>query len=206
MAKDPAFLLYYKDILVSCASWDADELGWYFRLLCHQADKPDGLDSDIETLAGLANVKFSQFERFKLCWERRLKAKFQANPQGLILNKVQEEIINKRREYSERQSVKGIIGYFIKITKRHHTLDEEQSKNLIKELEKQDLLLKTKEERFSCYQAVLVALLGNAIAIAIINTIETEYASPEKNQASKIHHPQRKSILTGGVTFGDGAN
>lgn len=196
MAQDPAFLMYYKDIVTSCASWDADELGWYVRLLCHQADKPNGLENDLESLAILASVKFSQFERFKLCWERRLKAKFEANPSGLIVNRRQEEVINKRKEYSESQSIKGIIGSLIKKVKSVTSLTTEQTAYIASELESEDLLNKSKKEKLAMLQAVLVALLGNGNAIEIINTIETKN---EPTKKSGGHKPQRKGVLSKGI-------
>lgn len=197
MAQDPAFLMYYKDIVTSCASWDADELGWYVRLLCHQADKPDGLENDLESLAILASVKFSHFDRFKLCWERRLKAKFEANPLGLLVNRRQEEVINKRREYSESQSIKGIIGSLIKKVKSVTTLTTEQTAFIASELENEDLLNKSIKEKLAMLQAVLVALLGNGNAIEIINTIETKNEGTKKSGARK---PQRKGVLSEGLT------
>jgi hypothetical protein len=188
MAKDPAVLLYYKDILVSCAGWDEDELGWYFRLLCHQADKPNGLENDIESLASLAGVKFSKYDRFKKCWERTLKAKFKIMPDGFLLNEKLKGIIDARSDYSEKQTTRGIIGYFIKITKNNSEITEEQSKELYKKLEIDNLLDKSREERFICYKRTLIALLGNAIGNAIVNTIETKEGlggnSKQKNKTN----------------------
>src|SRR6185295_171622 len=108
MAKDPAFLFYYKDVLVSCADWDADVLGWYTRLLCHQADKQDGLSPDLESLASMAGVKFSQYERFVSCWKHTLEAKFETNDEGLLINKVQDELLLKRRKYKDNQAKRGL--------------------------------------------------------------------------------------------------
>jgi len=130
MAQDPAFLLYYKDILVSCADMDADVLGWYTRLLCHQADKPDGLPNDPESLALLAGVKMSQYERFTSCWKHTLAAKFEANEQGLLQNPAQAGVIEARRDYKNKQSKRGIVGAFIKKIKGAHGFDNEQFKEL----------------------------------------------------------------------------
>ena len=177
MAQDPAVLLYYKDILVSCADWDEDALGWYFRLLCHQADKPNGLTNDIESLALLAGVKFSKYSRFSECWERTLKAKFKIMQDGTLVNEKLKKVIDKRNEYSATQTERGIIGYFIKITKNNSELSEETFKELYKALELDDLVPKSREERYECYKRTLIALLGNANAIVIINTIETKEGS-----------------------------
>lgn len=117
MAEDPAFLVYYKDILVSCAHWDADILGWYFRLLSHQADKQGGLPDDLESLASLAGVKFSQFDRFNECWKRTLKAKFETNAEGLLYNLKQDNLLTGRRNYKVKQAKRGLVGSFMKKAK-----------------------------------------------------------------------------------------
>lgn len=196
MAKDPAFLMYYKDILTSCASWDADELGWYLRLLCHQADKPRGLDPDIESLASLANVKFSQYERFKKCWEARLKGKFEATLDGLLINLVQHEIMERRREYSENQRVSGVIGYLIKLVKNHFDLSKQQVAALASSLEDADIVSKTREGRIGCLQDTLQAILGNVIANEIINKIKTENGNPQPSRNSRT---PRKTVLAQGL-------
>lgn len=128
MAKDPAFLLYYKDLLTSCADWDGDAFGWYVKLLCHQADKPDGLPNNIESLAGIANVKFSQFERFKTCWESLISTQFVVNEFGLLINLKMKKGLDERRNYLDAQSIKGIIGAFVKRVRGLHDFTERQWK------------------------------------------------------------------------------
>lgn len=171
MAKDPAFLMYYKQWLVSTAGWDADIRGWYINLLCHQADKPDGLPNDLESVAELAGVKNSQFSRFSECWKRTLEAKFKANEQGKLVNEKQEKVINNRKEFSEKQARRGLIGYFIKLTRQHYTLTEEQANELYRALEFEELLPKAKAERFECYKRTLVAILGN-VDVNVIGNVD----------------------------------
>lgn len=195
MAKDPAFLMYYKDILTSCASWDADELGWFLRLLCHQADKPTGLENDIESLASLANVKFSQYERFKACWEQRLKGKFKATLEGLLINEKQEGVIDRRTEYSKIQRLSGTIGALIKKVKEYHTLTDEEVAKLSNYLENDNIVEKNKKEKIESLQAGLVALLGNVIANAIIHKIETKNESSQKSGNNGL---PRKRVLPEG--------
>ena len=168
MAKDPAFLMYYKQWIVSTAGWDADIRGWYVNLLCHQADKPDGLPNDLESLAELAGVKFSQFERFSECWKRTLEAKFKANEQGKLYNDTQKKVIDNRSAFSEKQARRGLIGYFIKVTRQNFDINEDQANDLYKALELQDLPPKSKEERFECYKHTLIAILGNVDVNGIV--------------------------------------
>lgn len=162
MAQDPAFLIMYKDILVSCADWDADILGWYFRLLSHQADKPGGLPADLESLASLAGVKFSQFDRFASCWKHTLKDKFEANGQGLLVNRKQDEMLSDRRKYKEKQALRGTVGAFIKKAKGLNKFSPHQlgliSDHLFLVLSPEN----SKEDNEEAYKRTLEAFIGNA--------------------------------------------
>lgn len=168
MAKDPAFLMYYKDILVSCADWDAEELGWYLRLLCHQADKPEGLQNDVEKLAVLCGVSFSSFEKFNSCWKRTLAANFEAGEGGLLFNKKLRETLDDRREFREKQSLRGIVGVFVKRARLENSLSDLQVKQLSKILFSTINTNNSKEENELCYKRTLAALLGNVNANGIV--------------------------------------
>lgn len=185
MAKDPAFLMYYKQWLVSTAGWDADIRGWYINLLCHQADKPDGLPPDLESVAELAGVKNSQFSRFSECWKRTLEAKFKANEQGKLINEKQQTVINNRKEFSEKQAKRGLIGYFIKLTKQHYEVSEDQANELYRALEFEELLPKSKEDRFECYKRTLIAILGN-VDVNVIGNVNKGGVG-EKSKTEKIN-------------------
>jgi len=114
--KDPAALLYIDTWLSSTAGMDADCRGWYLNLLLHQYDKKE-LPNDIETLAVLANVKFSEFERFKQVFEQVLRQKFEQNESGNLENPQASEIIRKRETFKDKRSNSGTIGYIIKVAK-----------------------------------------------------------------------------------------
>jgi hypothetical protein len=185
MAQDPAFLMYYKDILVSCAHWEADELGWYLRLICHQADKPEGLPADdIEALALLAGVKFSQFERFKQCWQRTLKAKWEQTETGTLLNLKQDETLQKRRNYHEKQQLRGLIGSFVKRARTYSGLNEAQGKHLSKKLFSLIKIDNSKEENELCFKHTLNAYIGNAIGNG--NIKEEEGVGEEEKKQSTV--------------------
>lgn len=111
--KDFHFPFQYKEWLVSTSDWDADIRGWYINLLCHQADK-GMLPDDDESLAVLAGVKFSQYARFKNVLKATLKAKFQANAQGMLVNLKLDELLHERKEYLNTKSKSGVIGGLIK--------------------------------------------------------------------------------------------
>lgn len=180
MAKDPAFLLYYKDILVSCADWEPNELGWYMRLICHQADKPEGLPDDIEALAQLAGVKISQYTLFCECFKRTLKAKFETNALGKLVNKRLSQVLSERGNYVNKQALRGTVGYFIKQAKKQGIEDENTLHLLSEALFLEIKLEHTKEERDVCFKRTLKALLVNANAIGNKDEIEIE----EKKQSA----------------------
>lgn len=185
MAQDPAFLMYYKDILVSCAHWEADELGWYLRLICHQADKPEGLPADdLEGLALLAGVKFSQFERFKLCWQRTLKAKWEKTEHGTLLNLKQDETLEKRRKYHEKQQLRGLIGSFVRRARTYSGLTEAQGKRLSKQLFSLIKMENSKEENELCYKRTLAAYIGNAIGNG--NVLKEEEGAGEEEKIKPV--------------------
>lgn len=179
MAKDPAFLLYYKDILVSCADWDANVLGWYMRLICHQADKPEGLPDDIEALAQLAGVKISQYTLFCECFKRTLQAKFETNALGKLVNKRLSQVLSERGNYVNKQALRGTVGYFIKQAKKQGIEDENTLHLLSEALFSEIKLEHTKEERDVSFKRMLKALLVNANAIGNKDEIEIE----EKKQS-----------------------
>lgn len=174
MAKDPAFLMYYKQWLVSTAGWDADVRGWYINLLCHQADKHTlearGLPDDIEVLAELAGVKISQFERFKECWKRTLEAKFKKIADGFLINPRLDTILQDRRDFSEKQSTRGLLGYYIKIARKETELTDAQAEDLYRQLEKEDFPNKNKKERLECLKRTLQAIINVNVDLSMYLT------------------------------------
>jgi hypothetical protein len=114
MSKDPAALLYIDTWLSSTAEMDADCRGWYINLLLHQYDK-GSLPSDIEKLAQLAVVKFSEFERFKQVFEQVLKQKFEHSEDGRLKNPKADEVLRGRQKFTEKRSKSGKIGYVVKL-------------------------------------------------------------------------------------------
>lgn len=186
MAQDPAFLMYYHKWLTSTAGWDADIRGWYINLLCHQADKPDGLPADIESLADLAGVKISQYDRFKLCWKHTLESKFSINDNGLLVNEKQKKIISDRREYANKQSERGVIGYYIKLARRECSISNEVASALYKALEKEKIKEKTKEDALICFKHTLEALMRDINSISNTNK-NTEYNAATKKSNKPIN-------------------
>jgi len=147
---------------------DADARGWYITLLAHQAEK-GSLPDNLEDLASLADVKFSKYNDFTECWKRTLEAKFTKNESGALENLRLKSIIEDRREYSNKQKLRGIVGSLIKKAMQSHKLKKAQITQLSKELFNQELLSKTTQEREICLKRTLEAFISNANANAVID-------------------------------------
>lgn len=89
MAKDPAFLFYYQDFLVGTDHFTNEETGAYIRCLCHQAHK------------GVVSEK----HMLKICIrqdvQKTVKSKFKTDGNGNLFNEKLNEVIERRRQYSE---------------------------------------------------------------------------------------------------------
>lgn len=116
MAKDPAALLYIGTWLTATAEMDADARGWFLNLVLHQFDK-GSLPNDVEKLAVLACVKFSEFERFKQVLNQVLMQKFKVNDEGRLENGYANTIITGREQFKDKRERSGNIGVVIKTAK-----------------------------------------------------------------------------------------
>lgn len=121
--KDPAALFFIDTWLTATAEMKADCRGWYLNLILHQFDK-GSLPNDIEELASLAQVRFSEFDLFKQVYEQVLKHKFQLNSNGRLENAVATQILRAREDFKEKRSGAGKISAFIKFIRKHLCQDE----------------------------------------------------------------------------------
>lgn len=111
--KDPAVLLYVNDWLNSTAAMEADCRGWYLNLILHNYDK-GSLPNDIETLAVLCNVKYSEFARFEQVFKQVLEKKFEQNDDGTISNARTQKILQAREVFKDKRSEAGKKSYLIR--------------------------------------------------------------------------------------------
>ncbi|WP_312557881.1 hypothetical protein [Empedobacter brevis] len=111
--KDPAVLFYINDWLVSTADMDADVRGWFLNLLLHNYDK-GSLPNDIEKLAVLCNVRFSEFNRFEQVFEQVLKHKFNKDEFGNLTNQRTSDILKSREIFKEKRSNAGKMSYLMR--------------------------------------------------------------------------------------------
>jgi hypothetical protein len=118
--KDPAVLFYINDWLTSTAEMDADVRGWYLNLLLHNYDKTD-LPNDVEKLAVLCNVKFSEYERFKQVFEQVLKQKFEQTENNRLTNLRTNDILKNREIFKDKRSNAGKVSYVMKYFAKNYS-------------------------------------------------------------------------------------
>jgi len=169
MAKDFYFKFYFKEWLVSTQGMAAEVRGWYFNLLCHQADKRC-LPNDLESLAELAGVKMSEFEKFKLCYKRTLEHKFKQNEDGTLYNQKMAEVIEDRKDNSTKQSKRATVGVFVKKNRGEHNFSEAQWKEVSADLMKVDFRGIKKENIYSA-----LSVRFNRMVEAVINNSNSNY-------------------------------
>ena len=117
--RDPAVLFYINDWLTSTAEMDADIRGWYLNLLLHNYDKTD-LPNDVEKLAVLCNVKFSEYERFKQVFEQVLKQKFEQTENNRLTNSRTNDILKNREIFKDKRSSAGKVSYVMKYLAKNY--------------------------------------------------------------------------------------
>lgn len=159
--KDPAVLFYISDWLTSTGEMDADCRGWYLNLLLHNYDKKS-LPCDIEKLAVLAGVKFSEFERFKQVFEQVLKHKFeQTDEHDRMTNHRMNEILRARETFTEKRSTAGKMSYIIKFFAKNYSNEFEDSKliefvksnvDLTIDIKNEQVLKQVFEQMFELYR------------------------------------------------------
>ena len=118
--KDPAVLFYISDWLTSTSEMDSDCKGWYLNLILHNYDK-GSLPNDIEKLAVLAGVKFSEFNRFKQMFEQVLTQKFEQIDEQRISNLKAQTILKGRECFKDKRSDAGKKSYLMKFFAKNYT-------------------------------------------------------------------------------------
>lgn len=111
--KDPAILLYKDKWLIATKGMRADAKGWYLNLIIYQHEM-GSLPNDIEELANLCDVRFSEFEQFKQVFEQVIKQKFELNSDGKLENLFAREIIQNRETFKEKRSDAGKLSYVLR--------------------------------------------------------------------------------------------
>lgn len=92
MSKDPAFLFYPGDWMGGTMTFSRSHKGAYMDLLMAQYNNGHMSIEDIKIVLG---------DDFEKMWELKLKSKFTQDCNGLFFNKKLEEVIEKRKLFTE---------------------------------------------------------------------------------------------------------
>lgn len=101
MAKDPAFLFYPSDFLTGCQDLTMEERGVFITLLCLEHQKGRLTEKIIRLSCGNATAEAMACAM----------AKFRQDPAGLWYNERLEKEIEKRAEFSQKQSKRASDGW-----------------------------------------------------------------------------------------------
>ena len=111
--KDPAALIYIDKYYSGTSGMSADFRGWYFDLIMYQYDK-GGIPNNEDDIYSICRTKPSEFERFKLFLKQVLKQKYKLID-GKYINETAEELITKRKNFKDKRTKSGTVGYLIKL-------------------------------------------------------------------------------------------
>lgn len=92
--------------------------GWYLKLILYQFEDKY-LPKDVEELAALCGVKYSDFKKFTKTWNTELKSKFVECEKG-IKNLVADEILEGRERFKDKRSAAGKMSSIIKKARLLH--------------------------------------------------------------------------------------
>ena len=144
MVKDPAALLYIDKWIIATTEMKADARAYYMDLILFQFDK-GSIPNDIEEMANICRVRFSEFNVFKQVFEQVLKQKFELNNDGRLENEFAKEIIQKRKRFIDKRSSAGKLSYLVKFATEHFKLNEAKIKFIKKNVDLTDLDLKNEQ-------------------------------------------------------------
>lgn len=124
MSKDPAFLFYFRDFLVSTELMTPEEVGLYIRILCHMADKGRLTIEHMQSICkayGIAHV---------------LHSRFKIDENGLYYNLRLEQEVVKRCNYtkSRRENAKHMHKHMGNRDANANLIPTKASKTVFKKL------------------------------------------------------------------------
>lgn len=183
MAKDFAVLINIDKWLKSTAGMDVDIRGWYFTLLLHQYDK-GGLPSNIEDVALLAGVKFSEYKRFEQVFEQVFKQKFICSDDGLLRNPVMDQVLIERNNYKVKREIAGKISYILRYFRKKEGYCAEMDE-ILKPLVKEDTDTKSEHMLEHLFKICSEHLRNRNRYINIDNSSNTDESKPMKPKKSK---------------------
>lgn len=116
--KDPAILFYKDKWLSATKGMRANAKGWYLNLIIFQHEFGD-LPNDIEELANLCDVRFSEYTEFEQVFKQVLKQKFELNSNNRLENPFAREITKNRETYKDKRSNSGKLSYVLRYFRKN---------------------------------------------------------------------------------------
>ncbi len=194
MSSTPAFLFYFNDWLASTSSMKTIERGYYIQLLSQQASL-GALPNDLEELAFLAGARFNELDAFKQAYKRTLKAKFEVNEQGMLVNSKLINVMARRNNYSEKQVKRGKIGALVKKAIKEFNLNKIEQSALRSLINEKKIYEENIEKLEGVFKHTLKAFIINRDRNRIIDSIEINKGGVGENLK------RRKDIQQTGLDF-----
>lgn len=207
--KDPACLFFISDWLTSTSEMDADCRGWYLNLMLHNYDKKD-LPNDVEKLAVLANVKFSEYERFKQVFEQVLKQKFEQTENNRLTNLRTQTILKNREIFSDKRSEAGKLSYLMRYMSKNYAVEYKNNslryyiKNNIDtniDIKNKQVLKQVFEHLFKLYRNE-----NENIYISNKEELNKDTTTVSKEEGSSLKGGMGGKLAQGGIAFGIAGN
>jgi len=193
--KSPAYLLYYKDFEADTSSWEADAVGYMIRLMNHQAAN-GFIPSDIEEIAQIAKVKYSQYDTFLSRWKTRISPKWISLSEGKLYNKKLHKVIHDNQLKARKKSILSIFGNIIKYdaqAKKHaSSLKKSFDYQLFMEVDDDDLRKETIKKYVSTHLATAIAKRSHIVDVdakADIKVKENKKGGPGETEPREEPSP-----------------
>lgn len=193
MAKDPAVLFFIDKWLLATKEMKPDCKCWYHSLILHQFDKKS-LPNDIEELANLADVRISEFERFKQVFEQVLKHKFKPNEEGRLVNDFANEIIKNRDQFKDKRSNAGKMSYFAKFMRKICT-DENIIQFVLKNTDFEKLDTKNQQMLEQVFKQTSELYISVSVS-ADVSVSKSNYTTNSNYTAEEFFEEEDQPIIT----------
>lgn len=187
--QDFAVYLNIDKWLKATAGMDEDTRAWYLDLLLQQYDK-NGLENDIETLAGYARVRMTKYEKFKQVFEQVFKHKFELCSDGKLRNPYMNQIFIERKTFKENRAKAGQLSYLLKIFRSKHRTSK-QAEEILKEIFTPEIDIKDQTQTEHLFKQVFERLRDrDRISISNNNGSKKDggaggrFEPPEKNDVA----------------------
>lgn len=181
--KDPAVLFYIANWLTETKGMKSNAKGWYLNLILFQHELGD-LPNDLEELANLADVRFSEYDLFKQVFEQVLKHKFKENSNGRLENEEAKQIIQNRKAFKEKRSNAGKNSYLSRFLNKHFQLNRDEIQFIKENINLNEFDLKNEQVFKQVIKQMLELYINRNINIDISKNSKGGVGENEKKQAT----------------------